>query len=276
MDPTTLDLVSGCPVEALNAGLFVSPGQGVHATRTLDSYELLLVRTGRISMFEDDRRFDVRAGQALILRPGRTHGGFGPYEPELSFYWVHFRIRTRRPGSPVGRLSVPQLTTLQEPERVYELFHRFIDDQETDSLTPLAASLIVMLMLAELAHAARADGHAPRDGGDLAGRVDQFISRNFHVPLGTAAVAGALHYNPDYLGRVYRKVKGHSITDALNRCRVKEARALLRQNSVTVREVARACGFKDVGYFRIVFKRYSGVTPGAFRHLYSHLHINTH
>ena len=40
--------------------------------------------------------------------------------------------------------------------------------------------------------------------------------------------------------------------------------------------VADACGFRDVGYFRRVFKGLVGMTPTRFRQLHGHAHINTH
>ena len=257
------------PVQALNAGLFVSTGKGIHATRRLDSQELLVVRTGGLTLFEDEQLFALHPGQSLILWPGRIHGGISPFEPDLSFYWIHFRVASAT-GSPEDpQVTVPQLTTLSRPERLYELLHRFIDDQET-------SALLVMLMLSEVSVAA---GEAQRVGvtnTDLAERVDHVIASRFHNPIGTAEIAEELHYNPDYLGRVFRRCKGLSITEALNRKRVNEARALLRMDSMTVQEIAHTCGFSDVGYFRILFKRYSGMPPATFRRGYSHLHINSH
>jgi AraC-like DNA-binding protein len=110
----------------------------------------------------------------------------------------------------------------------------------------------------------------------LAEQIERFISSNVNRRLSTARIAAELRYNPDYLGRVYRSSKGHSITDAIHRRKVKEARALLGDNELTVLEIADACGFRDVGYFRRVFKGLAGMTPTQFRQLYSHSHINTH
>ena len=78
------------------------------------------------------------------------------------------------------------------------------------------------------------------------------------------------------MGRVYRASTGHSITGAIHRLKIKEARALLARNELTVLEVADACGFRDVGYFRRVFKGLVGMTPTRFRQLHAHAHINTH
>ena len=80
--PTFLDgemksirILSKLPVRAHNGGLFISRGRGMHAERVIDSFELIFVRQGSLSMHEDGHEFVVSKGQTLILYPGCTHGG---------------------------------------------------------------------------------------------------------------------------------------------------------------------------------------------------------
>jgi AraC-like DNA-binding protein len=277
-DGETLKVESLKHLEPQNAGLFVSAGHGQHATRTLTTFELVFVRAGELELFEDDRLFTVRRNQTLLLWPGRTHGATGPFPRGLQFYWIHFTYR--RPSSSSrsdlpAPIEVPRTVTLARPERLSELYQRFIDDQETEWLTGLEASLLVLLMLSEVARAAASAGRARSDSA-LAGSVLQHISTHYHEPISTASIAAHLHYNPDYLGRAFRASTGGSITEAVNRRRIKEARALLTGQKVRVSDVALACGFQDPGYFRKVFGAVCGMTPRQYRNLNSHQHINTH
>lgn len=274
----TLRIASFSTLEPQNAGLFVSAGHGQHPTRTLLTYELILVRSGELQLFEEDRVYTARRDQTLMLWPGRTHGATGPYPKELQFYWIHFTYR--KPPSRARRelcevLEVPREATLGRPERLAELYQRFIDDQETDSLTRLEASLLVTLMLSEVARAAAAPSPAGSESA-LAGTVLQHISAHYHEAISTASIAAHFHYNPDYLGRAFRCATGGSITETINRRRVKEAKTLLVGEQMRISDVAEACGFQDAGYFRKVFRTICGMTPRQYRDLYSHHHINTH
>ena len=87
-----LRLMAMASVAALNGGLFVSRGKGTHPTRVIDSHELIFVRSGILELFEEERRFRLGPGEALVLWPGRRHGGAAPYPPDLSFFWIHFNI----------------------------------------------------------------------------------------------------------------------------------------------------------------------------------------
>ena len=92
----TLAPVASISVE--NGGLFVSRGSGIHPRRKIDSFELIFVTDGKLSMQEEDKKFEVEAGQSLLLWPNRLHFGTSIYDSNLRFFWVHFfcRCGTRR------------------------------------------------------------------------------------------------------------------------------------------------------------------------------------
>lgn len=265
------------PIEALNGGLFVSTGVGVHQTRTLDSYELIFVERGRLELFEESNELCLGPGEALVLRPGHRHGGQSPFAKGLRFYWVHFRPVTEA-APERERLQLPQRTALNEPERMIELFRRFIVDQETGRTTSLSSSSLVILMLCELEASAR-EAVAPEDDGRhiLADQVDVFIAENFRRELTSSLLARELGYHPDYLERVFRAVRGRSITEAIHGARIKEARAHLRSGvKMNIDQIAFLCGYRHASYFRKMFKRIAHLTPKEYRRLYRSMHINTH
>lgn len=274
--PHALEVPGVAAVRPMDAGQFVAPGRGRHPRRRTDSYELIVVLSGCLQLVEEQARFTLRAGDALILSPGRAHGPVEDGPRGLSFYWLHFgvepaRIRTRRNDE---WLDVPQQAHLPRPERMADLFRRYIDDQETGCLRRLDAALMTMLMLGELCKAQEL--HEVSHQELLAETVESHISLNVSRRLSTAGIAAELRYSPDYLGRVFRASTGRSITDAIHRRKINEARALLTRNELTVLEVADACGFRDVGYFRRVFKGLVGMTPTRFRRRYGHAHVDTH
>jgi AraC-like DNA-binding protein len=271
----------GGSVEALNAGLFVSPGFGTHAERVIDSYELIFVAQGRLDMFEENRSFALLPNQTLLLSPGRRHGGLLPYTPDVNFYWVHFRVRQSAGVLPCVR--VPKVATIRNAESMTELFCRFISDQESGTLDPVSAGHLVSLMLCAIGEEHRpSDGRrAPQAPADdqaaLADRVHAYIETHFPDAISTRSIATALRYNPDYLERVFRARANMSILDALHQKRIGMARVLLHTEAgKNINEIAFQCGYTDPGYFRRMFKRVTGLTPREFRTLYARTHINTH
>lgn len=271
-----LELEYARAVKALNAGLFVSRGQGIHPDRRIDSYELILVKRGTLHLAEEAQSFAIGAGETLLLWPQRRHWGTQPYGRELSFYWIHFRLPDplKSRSKPENAWRIPQVSTPARLERLTELMHRFLDDQTSNSGAPGSADLLVTMMLCEVA-AAKPAG-VPHAAANLAGRADSYLARHFRdAELSTSVVADALDCNPDYLGRIYKQVYGRTLTDNLHRRRIQDAGALLREGGSSVEAVAEECGFSNAGYFRRIFRRLTGLTPRAYRRLYARMHINS-
>ena len=275
------------PLEALNGGLFVSPGFGIHAVRVIDSYELIFVTRGHLDMFEEERRFHLERNQTLLLRPGLRHGGLLPYAPDANFYWVHFRAAapaadsgTVPPGgAPDVRVAVPRVAVVRDPEGLSELFRRFISDQESGILNPLSAAHLVALMVCMISEEREETGSRGVRGEreSLAGAVHRCFEANYAKPLTTSAIARDLGYNVDYLSRVFRGHWRMSIIDALHQKRIGVARASLNgEPGKNINEIAFECGYTDPGYFRRMFKRLTGLTAREFRTLYARTHINSH
>jgi AraC-like DNA-binding protein len=260
-------------LKACNAGLFVSPAHGIHAERVIDSYELILVRTGTLVLGEETTVFALEQGDTLILWPGRFHRGVAPYAPNTSFYWVHFFLE--RSDSSQEGAPIPQHCRLPEPLRLTELFLRFLDDQERNRLDKDYASTLVKLMLLEIALQSSSHFSAERRPQNLATQAQTLITSNFREPLSTSLIARKLHRNPDYLGRIYRQTYGCNPTEGIHRARMKHAKNLLLLTSMNVDEIAVACGYEDSDYFRKVFRRFFDTQPRRFRMLHAKQHLNS-
>lgn len=282
MDYLTLT-ESNPSVRAQNAGLFVSRAVGMHPCRTLPSYELIFVTGGTLHMREGEQRFDLRFGQSLLLWPGREHAGDAPYAPDCSFYWLHFEVKEEHSNSTAAVAAVPQTATVTRPDRLTELFRRFLDDQEAGELEPGAANCLLLLMLYEVvrkpartaAEAAGSSGGTAPPAVPLARHAQQYLLTHLQEPLSTGRIARALDAHPDYLGRAYRLVYGCTLTEGLHRQRLKRARSLLLDSNETVEVIARECGFTSALFFRRIFKRYEGVSPSIYRRLYARVHLNS-
>jgi AraC-like DNA-binding protein len=258
-------------IEVGPCGLFISSGKGTHPDRVLNDYELIVVRRGTLSIWENDVRFDVPRGHALILYPRRRHRGATAFARDLSFYWIHWVFKPQ--ATPEHIFDVPQLVKVERPEYVAELFHRLLDDRESRKLEPYYAGLMLWQILLEVRRAPVTLG-APR-GSVLAGRAEAYIINHLAERLSTARIARALRINPDYLNRVFRDVHGMTVTKYLHRRRLSDAAKLLRESTDSVAEIASACGYSTAAHFRRMFERLNGLSPREYRRLHARAFVNT-
>ncbi|MCH6898773.1 transcriptional regulator [Escherichia coli] len=270
-----LELSMTLPIKVQNGGLFISRGVGRHPARRLESWEIIFVEKGRLTIQEDERIFLVDVGESLLLWPNRQHVGVEDFPADLKFYWLHFEVKAPD-NDPrwLTHLSVPQQTKVADPQVLVALFRQFLSEQEKHQRTP-ALEFIVLLILQQLTRDARLDEQADGAGTTLAWKAQKLIRTQYHRPLSTALLARELYCNADYLGRVYRRVFHLTLTEAIHRQRVREAEKLLISEARSLTEVAALCGFNDVGYFRQIFRKHTGLTPAAWKRRYSKEHINS-
>jgi len=65
--------------------------------------------------------------------------------------------------------------------------------------------------------------------------------------------------------RRFTEATGLAPLEYLQRLRVRAARRLLEERHVTVQEVSAEVCYADVTFFRSIFKRCTGLAPGAYR-----------
>ncbi|HEV8682152.1 MAG TPA: helix-turn-helix transcriptional regulator [Actinomycetota bacterium] len=238
-----------------------------HADRVMPVHELIVVQTGVLPIGEEDQRFAVRRGQWVLLRAGRRHYGYEDLDRVTWFYWVCFgHGPSDSEGVEGSVLRGPQTGPVARPDRMRTLFEHLLDDQQAAILTPPAAHSYLRLLLSEILLQPSAD---PGKGATkLARRTAAFIAEHLTDPgLSTARIADALACNADYLGRAFRDAFNETPTDHIHRLRIDRARMLFRSTNQSIERVAAEVGFGDDRYFRRIFKRRVGLTPGQFRRL---------
>lgn len=271
------DLSIAFPVRVQNGGLFISRGTGSHPARRLTSWEIIFVERGQLTIREDDVLFRVTAGESLLLRPGHWHVGEGVFPPDLKFYWLHFDwLKHPVPQTTLHQslLHLPQHTRVGDPAYVIALFRQFFSEQQNIHRS-VALECILLLILQQLTVPAMQENTVDSPGADLAWKANQLIRTQYHLPLSTSGLAKTLHCNADYLGRVYRRVFRLTLTEAIHRQRIVMAEKLLTGDSLSLTDVARQCGFNDVGYFRQIFRKLTGLTPASWKRRYCREHINS-
>jgi AraC-like DNA-binding protein len=259
-----------------NGGLFSSRGRGSHPERVLKSYELILVRRGQLKLKEDDRCFTLQPGETLVLFPGRCHRGIGRFPEGLQFYWLHFQIHeAAKCTGRVEDLTVRQHVVLENPARMEELFRQFLHDQESGRLLQLTAPAYLRLMLANMETAGEQEHVAGRVMNQHASHADHYIRTHFHKPIQPTMIAAHFKLNVDYIGRLYKQAFGITLTEGIQRERLKKARECLLNSDANINEVASDCGYTSSAYFRRCFEKLEGISPRAWRKLYALYHTNT-
>lgn len=96
--------------------------------------------------------------------------------------------------------------------------------------------------------------------------VLEYVHAHQHELITTKDLAQMLDVSESYFCRFFRKSMQMTATEYIQRCRIKAASAMLSQpRPQPIIDIAFACGFNNLSYFNLVFKKLMGCTPTEYR-----------
>ncbi len=279
-----LNLPLDAPLSFLSAGQFLAQGRPTHPRRRLDSHVLLIGRSGKYPIAQEGREYLLTENTFLLLPATLEHGGFAPASEGQSHFWCHFCAPgctfSDAPSTGADILSLPEFGHIAHRERYALLFRQLIDAAYRTHADPAAGACVcnhyLAILLIELADDCRREqaGLSSGKGLLLVSQVEEWIRQHAPEGIRPADVAAHFRYNSDYLSQLMRTVAGVSLSEAIGRRRMAEARHLLMETDLGVGEIARLSGFQDSKYFMRAFRRAEGMTPTEYRQTLHRIHIN--
>ncbi|MCY1125381.1 AraC family transcriptional regulator [Frigidibacter sp. RF13] len=210
-------------------------------TRGYGAHNAIYIPAGVMHGFELGAQ---SSGTALFF--GEDHGLDLPEDP------LHLRIRDVGPQA--------------ELSGIIENIQRELDS--TRPAKDRAARHHLGLLSVWLERQADVSADAAREP-DAARRIARayadLLERNFRSGLGVADFARKLGVTPTHLSRVCNKTCGRPASDLLHDRVIFEARKLLTETRVPIRDIAETLGFTSPAYFTRAFQHRTGKTPSGFR-----------
>jgi AraC-like DNA-binding protein len=216
----------------------------------------------------------LREGDALLISPGRETPDFSLASGSSLFVLAvadfHLkRYLSDRPDDPVDFLY----RILREERR-----GRILQRQPLDALSLYLLERILNIpeegmegLRAELRVGELLLHHLgflepPREGIsdedlELAARARKILAENFVAPPTIPELARRCATNDFRLKKLFKQVYGTSIYSYVRKLRMEEANWLLRQENLSVGDVARRVGYRHRGHFSRIFHLHYGVSP---------------
>lgn len=159
------------------------------------------------------------------------------------------------PDSTLHRLSKLLLPAFQNPEQVSRIF--------VDYVTLAVAAHILHT------YGGMRPASIERRGGGLAPwqerRAKELLNSHLDGDVTVALLAEECGLSRRHFARAFRQTTGAAPHQWLMKRRVEQATALLGDRSLTLLDIAQACGFADQSHFTRVYTRLTGTPPGTRR-----------
>ncbi|MCZ7646290.1 MAG: AraC family transcriptional regulator [Planctomycetota bacterium] len=125
------------------------------------------------------------------------------------------------------------------------------------------AEILVLIARHISKHGVRPEGKAQQQ--DVIRLAKAHIEAHYAESLTLKGIASAVFLSPTYFSSLFSQTTGKNVFEYVQEVRLTEARRLLGQSSLQVKEVASMVGFETTSYFNRAFKRLIGKSPQEYR-----------
>ena len=137
-----------------------------------------------------------------------------------------------------------------------------INDMTVVSDETVASAVNMMTMCAEYLYT---NEIIKKDASLLAERLKAYVSDNLTADLSTERICERFYVSRTKLYRLSVTSFGMGFSDYVRKCRLKEAKRLLRNTDSSISDIAELVGIRDTNYFIRQFKKHEGATPLRYR-----------
>lgn len=93
----------------------------------------------------------------------------------------------------------------------------------------------------------------------------QYIKAHYDQPFTIDELAEEMHYSPNHLRYVFKKVTGRTLSEEITNTRLEQARRMLRDTPMRVHQISKQVGYTNPSYFISQFLKKYGMTPIQYR-----------
>lgn len=240
-------------------------------SRKINHHELMLVTGGVAHVTIGNKKYKVKEGELLYLRPEIFHCIKPDLEEPLKFISVHFsfinvefdnnkwKIETEKDDLPLQDVQLLDnyygIKNLMKG--MLEVWFQKFPDYEFVSKTMLQQIIFKIFRSIE--------AKSPNYSNSLKVKeVIKFMTENIEKKITLVGLSQRVNLSPTYLAKIFKKTTGYSIIEFFNKMKMDKAKELIMEGDKKVKEVAEILGYKDEFYFSRIFKKIEGISPKEF------------
>ena len=221
-----------------------------------NSFELLYVKSGEISVTVDTKDYIVSEGEAILILPNRLHSYKTIEASKTNLYIFSNNLIKSFYQETIDKNPTNPVFNLEEKNLVAEL------DSDSDDMYLLKS---VFYRIVYLFNKSTDFTERSSKSLDNYGKILNFISQNYTENITAIDVAKELGYDHRYVTSLIKKGLHTTFRGLLNEYRISNAQYLLTTESKTVSQIAHECGYDSLCSFNRNFKEITGTTPVVFR-----------
>ena len=250
-----------------------------YETHDHSAVEILLTLEGMVTYTVEDKIYQVRKGEILIVPPDTLHSlTMGEGSSRYLFLFESDAIMTMRDIKSMAMYFHKPFHLRDGSDahvRIRELLLRAREAYEKRDLMWNTMCYSCILRVYATLGQRYLSGIKPRTGeavrnmdSEVINAVMTYINNHYREELSLEDVAKFAGFSRYYFSRSFKRQTGYSFKDYLCQKRLQVAMDLLIRTNRSMRDVAIESGFGSVATFNRVFREKKGCTPTQYRAIY--------
>ncbi len=272
-DPLSLELKK-YRLSLVSFGYFKSARSHADKNTTLPYHRIIYVCCGSVRYEIHDTSVSLKKGDVLYTPPNTIYNAVSLEDTFPEFLYLSFQVLPNHEEKNFilmmeTSLKIRVFHALRSP---VEFYFRAIEEEYENQRPGYHRSIHCLFTLLIMELLRRKDFHpnellprGPFAGADLVlNKATSYIAANIREPLRISQVSRACGVSESYLYKVFVAGLLQSPKEYIVKCKMEYAALLLKEQNMTVTQVARELGFANPNHLSNTFYKVMGVRPSQY------------
>jgi AraC-like DNA-binding protein len=244
-------------------GLVHADGTFYTKRKDYASYLILFTYGGRGYLQYDGREYILNPGDGFIIDCRRPH-----YYRTEGDCWFHSILHFN--GKPMRDLEEMFTNIVLFTCTTVDWYNKMIEELlEVYTLAPVQMELQLSSglyhLLSQIVVLVTEENRVVCETERNVNKIADYIGDHYHQQLCLDDLSCYIGLSKYHLIREFKKYKGCTPHKYLQHVRLEQAKFLLKSTTFPIAAIAQMVGILDLNNFNGLFKKYTGITPGAYR-----------
>lgn len=248
-----------------------------------NQYEIFYLVKGERQFFFDNRSYKVKSGSLILVNENAIHMTRAISNEDMGhdriiLYVSKEKMKELDALFPTVNLvkffreqyGVFYLTPEQQQQFIefYEYLKNEFDNKDSNSDVIIALKVVtyfIEFMRKNQAHKLIDVKSSTSSKYKTIYAVSDYISEHYIESLSLESLANHFFLSKYYLCRSFKEITGYGINEYIHIHRIKKAKQLLEETSLSISEISQAIGYESLTHFEKVFKTYMTISPLKYR-----------
>ena len=236
-----------------------------------DCMELIYVSEGSIHITLDDVKKTVSEGQLIIILPKQVHAGI-PHADGVKIYSFFLDLESLTNKTYITSQFIKPLidgdfvfaNTTNHPKIINKLYEIINTPKKYHPVYIQGLYFELIGLLFEYAFISQ-----KRSSTIKIKNILIYIQEHLSEEITPKNISEFFSYSESHLCRMFKNQMGVTVCKYVQNLRIENAKTLLLETNMEIRNISETCGFTDFSYFCRLFKASTNCSPSQFRKNYT-------